>query len=88
MKNQIKILTLALTFAAFAACATDDHADHKHAGAVKKYPLKTCIVTGDALDKDAYVFVHEGQQIKLCCKPCKEDFDKDPAKYLIKLAAK
>jgi YHS domain-containing protein len=54
----------------------------------KPYPLKTCIVMDDKLDKKPYVFVYQGQQIKLCCEGCKEDFDKNPQKYLDKLAAK
>jgi len=47
--------------------------------------LKTCPVSGDKLGGDmgeAYVFVYKGQQVKLCCKGCKKDFDKDPAKYI------
>ena len=32
-----------------------------------------------------FAFTHEGQEIKLCCKSCKKDFTKDPAKYLKKL---
>ena len=55
----------------------------------KPYPLNTCIVTGEKLDADPamtpYTFVHEGQEIKLCCKSCKKKFDKDPATYLKKL---
>jgi YHS domain-containing protein len=34
------------------------------------------------------VFVREGQEIKLCCKDCRDDFDKDPATYLKKLETK
>jgi YHS domain-containing protein len=34
------------------------------------------------------VFKHEGREIKLCCKDCRKDFDKDPAKYLKKLDEK
>jgi hypothetical protein len=30
-------------------------------------------------------FVHEGQEVKLCCRPCLDDFQADPAKYLAKL---
>ena len=30
--------------------------------------------------------VHEGQEVKFCCKPCVGKFRKDPAKYLSKLA--
>jgi hypothetical protein len=55
----------------------------------KPYTLKTCIVSGEKLDGDMgkpYVFVEKGQEIKLCCKSCLKDFQKDPAKYLKKLA--
>jgi len=34
------------------------------------------------------VFVHQGLEIKLCCKGCRKDFNKDPEKYLKKLAPK
>jgi YHS domain-containing protein len=32
-----------------------------------------------------YEIVHEGQQIKFCCKKCLPKFEKDPAAYLSKL---
>ncbi len=55
----------------------------------KAYPLKTCAVTGEKLDADpamkSFAFVHEGQEIKLCCKSCKKKFDKDPAGHLKKM---
>jgi YHS domain-containing protein len=35
-----------------------------------------------------YTFVHEGQEIKLCCKDCLADFKKEPSKYLSKLTSK
>ncbi len=52
--------------------------------------LKTCPVSGDKLDGDMgkpYVFVYQGQEVKLCCKGCKKDFDKNPAKYVAKIRA-
>ena len=55
----------------------------------KPYTLKTCIVSGEKLDGDMgkpYVFVHQGQEFKLCCKSCLKDFNKEPAKYVKKLA--
>ncbi len=57
---------------------------------VKPYPLDTCIVSDDKLGEmgKPVVFTHKGQEIKLCCKPCRKDFDKDPAKYLKKLEPK
>jgi hypothetical protein len=55
----------------------------------KPYTLKTCVVSGEKLGEmgKPYVFVHEGQEIKLCCKSCLKDFNKEPGKYLKKLAA-
>ena len=52
------------------------------------YPLKTCPVSDEKLGGDmgpAYVFVYQGQEIKLCCSGCKKDFLKEPAKYLKKI---
>lgn len=64
-------------------------AEAKPEAKAKAYPLKTCIVTGEKLDADPsmtpYAFVHEGQEIKLCCKSCKKKFDKEPATYLKKM---
>ena len=62
--------------------------DHKTATA-KPYPLKTCLVSGETLGEmgEPVVFVHDGQEIKLCCKDCQPKFAADPAKYLSKLAA-
>ena len=53
----------------------------------KAYPLDKCIVSDEKLGEHgkAYVFTHEGQEIKLCCKDCLKDFNKEPAKYLKKL---
>jgi hypothetical protein len=53
----------------------------------KPYTLKTCIVSGDELGGMGapYVFVHEGREIKLCCKGCLKDFKKDAAKYVKKI---
>ena len=51
---------------------------------VKPDLLATCPVCGDKLaDKPhPYYFTYEGQEVGLCCKDCKKEFDKDPAKYL------
>lgn len=57
---------------------------------VKPYKPDTCIVSGEKLGEMGapFVFVHDGQEIKLCCKSCRKKFDKDPAKYLKKLEEK
>jgi YHS domain-containing protein len=87
-----KLALLASTLIALAGCASTDTTSTasvaQNPGVVKPYPLKTCIVMDDALDKDAYTFVYQGQEIKLCCEGCKDDFNKKPSKYLKKLAKK
>lgn len=54
---------------------------------VKPYPLAVCIVSDEELGSmgDPVVFVHNGQEIKVCCNDCKPAFEKDPAKYMAKL---
>ena len=85
----MKALILASVIVALAFGASA--ADQKPAAKAKPYPLKTCIVSDEALGGDhgePYTFVHDGQEIKLCCKPCLKDFNKEPAKYLKKIAGK
>ncbi len=54
---------------------------------VKSYPLDKCIVSDEKLGVEGkpVVFVHEGQEIKLCCKDCRKEFDANPSKFLAKL---
>jgi YHS domain-containing protein len=52
------------------------------------YPLTTCVTSGEKFGGDMgdpieYVFAN--RLVRLCCKGCKKDFLKDPAKYLAKL---
>lgn len=56
-----------------------------HTGAAKPYKLQKCLVSDEAFDHDTYTFVHNGQEVKLCCKSCLGDFKKDPNRYLSKL---
>lgn len=80
------LLAAGLLAGSLAAFAVDEESAAKG----KPYPLKTCIVSDEKLGGDhgePYVFVHEGQEIKLCCKPCLKDFNKEPAKYLKKIEA-
>jgi YHS domain-containing protein len=46
--------------------------------------LTTCPVSGDKLGEmgKPYVFTYKEREVKLCCKHCRKDFDKDPAKYI------
>jgi len=70
-----------------SACSV--HADNTNTvGTVKPDLLKTCPVSGDKLGGDMgkpFVFVYKGQEVKLCCKDCKAEFDKNPDKFIKKI---
>ena len=89
----VTLLTLAAPFVAAqsTAPATPPTTAAKAAvkGSAKPYPLKVCLVTDSDLDSmgDEVTFVHQGQTIKICCKPCEKKFLRAPEKYLVKLAA-
>lgn len=53
----------------------------------KPYPKATCIVSGEKLGSmgKPFVFEYQGQEIKMCCKGCKPEFDADPAKFMAQL---
>ena len=56
----------------------------------KPYPLDKCLVSGEKIgaDKDMkpHVFTVDGQEVKLCCKSCLKDFNKDKAKHMATIA--
>ncbi len=86
MKLSTKLFTAIAAIGLFAPAIVS--AEEKKADKPTPYPLKTCIVSDEKLGGDhgePYVFVHEGKEIKLCCKPCLKDFKKDTAKYLKKI---
>jgi hypothetical protein len=100
MKNSkaiaVAVLTAAFVAAPFVAFGADTPAPadnqppKKAVKAAKAYPLKTCVVSDEKLGGDMgepYVFTYKDREIKMCCKDCKKDFDKDPAKYIKKLDA-
>ena len=76
----IVALVLAATFA--AAPLVGFAAEAKKS--IKPYPLAKCLVSDEKLGGmgDPYIFNYKGQEIKLCCKGCLKDFDKDPKKFL------
>lgn len=76
MKTLSTILGLCLSLASCGKTSTNG-----------SYPLATCVVSGEKLDSmgDAYVFKHEGTEVRLCCKSCLDDFNKKPANYMAKL---
>jgi len=79
MKTKIVTLIIA-AFATFATCAAE----------VKPYPSDVCIVSDNKLGSmgKPVTIVHNGQEVKFCCKPCVAKFNRNPEKYLKKIAPK
>lgn len=90
----VSAVALTLTMLVAPVAMAEDGHNHDHGNKEEKntkaYTLDTCIVSGDKLGEmgKPVVFEYKGQEIKLCCKDCRKDFDKDPAKYLKKLEEK
>lgn len=85
----LKTLTAVLSLTAFAAVLSFAADAPSKADKAKPYPLTTCIVSGEKLgDMGApYVLQYEGREVKLCCKSCLKDFNKDSAKFVKKIEA-
>ena len=88
--KKLKILTaIALTVPFLSLPLATLAGDTNSAASTPPKPdkLTTCPVSGEKLDEmgKPYVFVYQGQEVKLCCSGCKKDFDKDPAPYIKKI---
>ena len=80
------VLLTGLAAGVLSVRADDKPADKK----AKPYPLAKCIVSDEKFEGSEmkpHEFVYEGQTIKLCCKSCLKDFNKDKAGYLKKIEA-
>jgi len=75
MKALLTIAAISL-FGLASVSRADDQA--------KPYPLQTCFISGEKLGEmgKPFVFVYEGQELKMCCKDCKKKFDKNPEKSM------
>jgi len=89
MKTLKMLRILALTVPFLALPLADVAADTNSAAATPPKPdkLTTCPVSGEKLGEmgKPYVFVYQGQEVKLCCSGCKKHFDKDTTPYLKKI---
>jgi len=88
--KSIKAVTVAILVTSFLAAPLTGwgaEATPEKKPKAKPYTLKTCSVSDEKLGDmgDPFVFTHEGREIKLCCKSCKKDFDKDSAKFIKKI---
>ena len=66
-------------------CSTDKQTDTMKAASNASYPLTKCVVSGEDLGDKPYVFTHNGQTVKLCCKDCLAKFNQEPDKYMAKI---
>ena len=87
MKTVKKLTITALSAAFLVAGLAGLNAGAKDAPKPDK--LTTCPVSGDKLGEmgKPFTFEYKGQEVKLCCKSCKKDFDKEPDKYMAKIRA-
>lgn len=85
MLNRLQHLVALCCTLVLAACASTSN--DTDGGAVRPYPLDTCIVTDNALGSmgDPITKVYDGQEVKFCCKPCVAEFEANPAEFLNKL---
>ena len=84
MKNKIIVILIGMVLMLSLAVFADDNKTTPP----KPYPLKTCLVCDMQLGDmgKPFVFVYKGQEIELCDKSEKPEFDKNPDKYMKKLA--
>jgi len=87
MKTKSILLTVLSSLTILLAACSGTAPASAAGGAVKPYPLNTCIVTDNELGSMGKIITkrHQGQEVKFCCKPCIKKFDANPAKYLAKL---
>jgi len=79
-------LIVAAASFALVGCQSHEHMHSSQASAsTGAYPLTKCVVSGDDLGDKPYTFVHNGQTVKLCCKDCLAEFNKNPDKFMAKL---
>jgi hypothetical protein len=88
MKN-IKIIFAIILVLTIVAGSLPSRAGDSQSAKAKPHPLNTCLFCGMQFGAmgEPYVFIYQGQEIKVCDKSEQADFDKDPQKYLKKLAA-
>ena len=88
MKSMKRMQKFIMTGAALLALATvTATAEEKKKEPPKPDKLTSCPVSDEKLGEmgKPFVFEYKGREVKLCCKDCKKDFDKDPAKYMKKI---
>lgn len=86
MKSAFLALSATATLL-LASCAGGSAGGVASLGSTKPYTKDTCLVTGNKLGSmgTPVSLNYEGQEVKLCCRPCVAKFKADPQRYLSKL---
>ena len=84
MKNIVIAVASAATLL-LASCAASSSGGM--ASGAKPYTKDVCLVTGNKLGSmgTPITMNYQGQEVKLCCRPCVAKFNADPQRYLAKL---
>jgi hypothetical protein len=82
MKTVLSIAASALLSVCLFGCKTHESSA---TAATASYPLTKCVVSGEDLGDKPYVFIHNGQTVKLCCKDCLAKFNAEPEKYMAQI---
>lgn len=79
MLSRLILPTLALAACLIASCSKSS---------ATPYPVDTCPVSGKKLGDhgEPYVFTRNGQEVKLCCEACLEEFNSNADKLLKEIA--
>lgn len=93
MRNKVSYLIISfficLLFGGFSAFSSDAVTNKEPHNVLENavtdnYPLDTCPVTGVKLETmgKTVSYIHNGQEIRLCCYGCLDVVKKDPEKYV------
>jgi hypothetical protein len=79
MLSRLILPTLAIAALSISSCSKSS---------ATPYPVDTCPVSGNKLGAhgDPYVFTRDGQEVKLCCEACLEEFNANADKLLKEIA--
>ena len=83
MKKLIFVFVLAAT-TSLTGCVNYER--HTSTVTPRAYPLgNKCVVSGHPIEGEGVRFVTNNQEVRLCCKDCRAEFNKNPAKFLAQL---
>lgn len=93
--KMLAVMVLGTVLGSFSAVRAEDAKAAPTEAQIKAYPLQTCVVSGEKLGEmgKPYDLIYKEKNgdketdrlVRLCCKGCVKDFNKEPAKYISKL---